>query len=86
MITVTGTLDVPEGVKLVHEAEAAVTTGPDRLEIDLRGLESYTAKGAQALVACRALGARLAEGLHYRTGRGPGREALLAAYESGQTS
>lgn len=86
MITVAGTLDVPEGDLLVQEAETAVKAAPARLEIDLRGLESYTDKGAKALVACRTLGARLPEGLHYRTGRGPGRDALLAAYEGGDSA
>ena len=54
--------------------------GPSRIDVDLRALESYTDAGARALVGCRDLGAKLPEGLHYRTGRGPGREALLAAY------
>jgi hypothetical protein len=73
-------LDQPTGEALVDAATAAVATGPSRLDIDLRGLESFTDDGARALVACRGLGAKLPEGLHYRTGRGPGREALLAAY------
>jgi hypothetical protein len=62
-------------------AAAAIEAGqPDRLDIDLRGLQGYTEDGARALAACRTLGNRLVEGLHYRTGRGPGREALLVAY------
>lgn len=81
VIAVERTLDGREGDALLSAASAAVATNPDRLDIDLRGLEDYTDEGAKALVACRALGAQLAEGLHYRTGRGPGREALLAAYQ-----
>jgi len=81
VIVVDGALDVHAGDTLVKVATAAVDNGPDRLDIDLRSLQSYTEEGARALVACRALGTRLTEGLHYRTGRGPGREALLLAYQ-----
>jgi hypothetical protein len=80
VIAVERVLDAREGEALVSAAEAALAAGPSRLDIDLRALEDYTDEGAQSLVACRALGAQLAEGLHYRTGKGPGREALLAAY------
>lgn len=82
VITVEATLDAHAGDTLVHLATAAIDAGrPDRLDIDLRGLQAFTDEGAQALVACRRLGALLVEGLHYRTGRGPGREALLVAYQ-----
>jgi hypothetical protein len=80
VIAVEGDLDVSTGQALVSAAAAAVQMGPSRLDIDLRALENFDDKGAVALVECRALGAQLTEGLHYRTGRGPGREALLAAY------
>ena len=73
-------LDEAAGGALVDAASAAVDSGPSRIDVDLRSLDSYTDAGARALVSCRDLGARLPEGLHYRTGRGPGREALLAAY------
>jgi hypothetical protein len=83
VIAVERTLDAREGEALLAAAHAALATGPARLDIDLRALEGYTPEGARALLACRDLGTQLAEGLHYRTGKGPGREALLAAYESG---
>jgi hypothetical protein len=83
VIAVERTLDAREGEALLATAQAALATGPARLDIDLRALVGYTDEGARALVACRDLGAQLAEGLHYRTGKGPGREALLAAYETG---
>ncbi len=73
-------LDEAAGGALVDAASAAVDSGPSRIDVDLRALDSFTDAGARALVSCRDLGARLPEGLHYRTGRGPGREALLAAY------
>jgi hypothetical protein len=85
VIAVERCLDQSTGEALVDAAAAAVEAGPTRLDIDLRGLESYTDDGAAALVACRTLGSKLSEGLHYRTGRGPGREALLAAYTAADT-
>jgi hypothetical protein len=81
VISVERTLDAAAGDTLLRLASAAVDAGrPERLDIDLRALDDYTEDGARALVALRALCARLAEGLHFRTGRGPGREALLIAF------
>jgi hypothetical protein len=79
VIAVEGGLDQSTGEALIDAATAAVATGPSHLDIDLRGLESFTDEGARALVTCRTLGSDLPEGLHYRTSRGPGREALLSA-------
>lgn len=80
VIAVEGNLDLSTGEALLTAASGAVGTGTTRLDIDLRALDDFSDEGATALVHCRELGAHLAEGLHYRTGRGPGREALLAAY------
>ncbi|HMG44436.1 MAG TPA: STAS domain-containing protein [Acidimicrobiales bacterium] len=80
VIAVEGNLNLPTGEALLNAVDAAVGTETTRLDIDLRALDDFSAEGASALVSCRELGAKLAEGLHYRTGRGPGREALLAAY------
>lgn len=80
VLAVVRCLDEAAGGALLDAAEAALGAGPSRIDVDLRALESYTDAGARALVGCRDLGAKLPEGLHYRTGRGPGREALLAAY------
>ena len=57
-----------------------IADGAERLEIDLCSLTGFTDGGACSLVACRHLCEGLADGLHYRTGQGPGRDALLAAY------
>ena len=73
-------LDAGAGAALVAAAEAALATLPERVDIDLTGLQSWTQEGATALVRCRAICGDLPDGLHYRTGRGPGRAALLAAY------
>jgi hypothetical protein len=73
-------LDATTGAALVAAAEAATATEPTRVDIDLRSLKSWTQDGAGALVRCREICADLPDGLHYRTGRGPGRAALLAAY------
>jgi len=73
-------LDASTGEALVSAAQAALATDPERVDIDLRALQSWTQEGVASLVACRAVCADLPDGLHYRTGRGPGRAALLAAY------
>jgi hypothetical protein len=80
VLAVVRCLDEKAGGALLDAASAALQHGPSRIEVDLRSLDSYTDAGARALVGCRDLGAGLPEGLHYRTGRGPGRDALLAAY------
>jgi hypothetical protein len=85
VIAVEQCLDQSTGDALIDAATAAVATGPSRLDIDLRGIESFTDDGARSLVDCRALGSQLPGGLHYRTSRGPGREALLAAYRDLET-
>lgn len=73
-------LDSAVASALVDAVEAAITATPQRIEIDLQDLLDWTSEGARALVRCRELCREVPEGLHYRTGRGPGREALLAAY------
>lgn len=86
VITVRDHLDDAAGQSLLAAATAAVgSKGASRLDIDLRELGSFTPEGADALVSCRTLGAQLADGLHYRTGRGAGRSALLSAYRAMDT-
>lgn len=81
-LVLSGDLDARAGSALVAAAAAAAARVDEvvRVDVDLRAVESFTPEGAAALLACRDLTDSLAEGLHYRTGRGPGREALLAAY------
>jgi hypothetical protein len=86
VLSVVRCLDEAAGGALLDAASAALDDAPSRIDVDLRALDSFTDAGARALVGCRELGARLPEGLHYRTGRGPGREALLAAYTDADTS
>jgi hypothetical protein len=73
-------LDAATGSALIAAAESAVVAVPERVDIDLQQLRSWTEEGAKALVRCREICRDLPGGLHYRTGRGPGRDALLAAY------
>jgi hypothetical protein len=73
-------LDQDAGEALVAAANAALHAQPERIDIDLRDLRSWTPAGVRALVTCRQVCTDLLGGLHYRTGRGAGREALLAAY------
>lgn len=79
-VTITGELGQHAGEALVQATARAVADGAPRVEIDLCGITGFTDDGASALVACRALCAGAADGLHYRTGQGPGRDALLVAY------
>jgi hypothetical protein len=80
VLELSDSLDATAGRALVDAATAAVADAPERLDIDLRKLRSWTPEGALSLVRCREICSDLADGLHYRTGRGPGREALLSAY------
>lgn len=80
MLTVHGHLDARLGAAMGAATDEAILADARRLDIDLRQVTSFTEEGALALRACRPPAARLREGLHYRTGRGPGREALLAAH------
>ncbi|CAN5128828.1 hypothetical protein BH24ACT1_BH24ACT1_04400 [soil metagenome] len=80
VLTVRGHLGAAVGDAVTAATEGAVHQQARRLDIDLRQVSSFTAGGAAALRACRSRAAGLREGLHYRTGRGPGRDALLAAY------
>jgi hypothetical protein len=73
-------LDPLVGRVLVDAVTSAVASAPERVDIDLRSLISWTPEGVRSLVTCREICRDLPDGLHYRTGRGPGREALLAAY------
>jgi anti-anti-sigma regulatory factor len=80
VLTIQGRLDAAVGRVLVRAAAAAIEGRAYRLDIDLRSLTGYTGEGAGSLVACRELCGELRDGLHYRTGQGPGADALLAAY------
>ena len=80
VLTVYGHLDATLGAAMEAATDQAIHADARRLDIDLRQVASFTEEGADALRVCRPSAARLREGLHYRTGRGPGREALLAAH------
>lgn len=80
VLELSDSLDPTVGRVLVDAVASAVATAPERVDIDLRAISTWTHDGAHALVQCRELCRDLPEGLHYRTGRGPGRAALLAAY------
>ena len=80
VVVVTGALDLAAGHLLTTLAAGAVERGATRLEVDLHAVTSFTDEGAAALRVCRQLGADLPAGVHYRTGPGAGRTALIAAY------
>jgi anti-anti-sigma regulatory factor len=80
VVTVRGRLDAAAAVELEAVVLDQVALGPRGLDIDLREVTDWSEAGADGLVRCHRLAAQLADGLRYRTGRGPGHEALLAAY------
>lgn len=80
VLTIHGTLDQTMAEALLHATASVVGDGATRVEIDLCSLAGFTDDGACGLAACRKLCAGLPEGLHYRTGQGPGRDALLVAF------
>lgn len=82
-VVVRGRLDDHLGEELAGVVGATVAGGVDRLDLDLRDVTSFTHGGAAALLACRDLCGPVPEGLHYRSGHGPGRDALLHAYRNG---
>lgn len=80
VLAVQGRLDAASGASLLTAVGEAVITASPRIDVDLRGVTGFTPAGADALAACRALTIDVPEGLHYCTGPGPGRDAMLAAY------
>ena len=80
VLTINGALDAETGAALLKRATDALHERACRIDIDLRSLTAFTDQGAAALGACRRMCTGLPDGLHYRTGQGPGREALLAAF------
>lgn len=80
VLTIEGCLDQQAGEALVGAVTGAVVDGAGRLEVDLCSITGFTDDGAWSLVAIRNLCDGLSDGLHYCTGQGPGREALLAAF------
>lgn len=81
VLTINGCLDAEAGAALLKRTTAALEERACRVDIDLRQLTGFTDQGAAALGACRRMCAGLPDGLHYRTGQGPGREALLVAFQ-----
>ena len=80
VLTIEGTLDGDAGDALLQATRTAAADGVPRIDIDLRRITDFTDEGARSLLRCRELCGALLDGLHYRAGQGPGREALLTAY------
>jgi hypothetical protein len=78
-IVVTGLLDAHGGVELLAALQPELD-GATRIDIDLLGITGSTPEGARSLVRARSLSGRLDDGLHFRTGPGPGQAALLEAF------
>ena len=80
-IALEGHLDALTGGSLLETLCSELLEQPERVDIDLRVLESFTADGSHALSRCRDLCSNLPGGLHYVTEGGAGQLALLAAFE-----
>ena len=73
-------LDATVGPPWSTPPTAAVAAAPERLDIDLRKAPHLDPRRGHRPGPLPGDLHRPADGLHYRTGRGPGRDALLAAY------
>jgi hypothetical protein len=88
VLALVGRLDGEAGLRLIERARGALLAGATRLDIDLSEVTAFTSAGSAALLACRDLTGCLVPGdgttanadVHYRTSRGAGRDALLAAF------
>jgi hypothetical protein len=85
VLAVTGCLDGGAGLRLLAAAKGALAAGACRIDVDLCAVTDFTPPGTAALAACRQLAARAGDRpggveVHYRTSRGPGRDAMLAAF------
>ena len=80
-IALEGNLDALTGSSLLEILCSELLDQPDRVDIDLRVLDSFTTDGSHALARCRDLCGSLSGGLHYVTEGGAGQLALLAAFE-----
>jgi hypothetical protein len=80
VLTINGCLDAESGASLLKRVASALAERACRVDIDLRSLTGFTEQGSAALGACKRMCAGLPDGLHYRTGQGPGRDALLSAF------
>jgi hypothetical protein len=81
-ISVGGSLDRETADALVDAVTDELTANPNRVDVDLRQVESFVVPGAQALGRCRDLCATVPAGLHFRIEGGPGQSALLEAFAS----
>ena len=81
VLVVEGRLDGTSGAALLRALDDALAEAPNRIDVDLRPVTGFTTAGCEALVACRSRGTDLRDDLLYCTGPGPGRDALLRAYD-----
>jgi hypothetical protein len=85
VLAVVGCLDGEAGLHLMADVKRALAAGAGRIDVELCAVTDFTQAGTAALAACRQLAARAGDHpagveVHYRTNRGPGRDAMLAAF------
>jgi hypothetical protein len=80
-ISLHGRLDAHVGVELLAALQAQLDLGPQRVDVDLLAVDTWTPEGSRSLRRARSLAQGLADGLHFRTAAGAGHEALIAAFD-----
>ncbi len=81
-ISLYGRLDGGAAHLIMKALWAAIERGAARIDLDLLAVRSWTEGGAEVLARCRALTSERPVGLRFRTGAGPGRDALIFAFMS----
>jgi STAS domain len=81
-LSIAGVLDGATGAALLEALEHELLASPNRIDVELCGVDSFDADGVRALGRCRELCANVSAGLHFRMAGGPGQQALLEAFES----
>jgi hypothetical protein len=79
-ISLRGRLDAHAGVELLSSLQEEVEAAPERIDLDLRGIDDWTPEGARALRRAQRLASVLADGMRYRCVAGAGHDALLEAF------
>lgn len=71
-LSLSGHLDVPASLEVLHAAADVVRCGCSRLVVDLAGLVSYDDEAAYAVVGCSRLARYLPDGVTVVAGKGAG--------------
>jgi hypothetical protein len=76
-VVVDGSLDATAASEIATAWQAVVDDRPRRVDLDLRGVTTFTAPGAAAITDCLSVGRRLDDGVGVRVATDAGRSVLL---------